>query len=163
MSATPLDDFLDRLDQAARQASTAEDAYRRDVLQRVKQMEQERAFAFRRLNLVRTIASSLAGAKDEVEAVGRGSAAFLREVNWSGATDSQREVVAKFTPVITALWPLIPREEEEGAPPAAPAVLDIAAPERELAAFETWFSENRTAPFLSLMEGEVLELPLVEV
>src|SRR5262245_39181985 len=113
MTATPLDEFLDRLDQAARQASTAEDAYRRDVVARIKQMEQERAFAFRRLNLVRTVAGSLAGAKDEAEAVARGSVAFLREVNWSGATESQREVVAKFTPVILALWPLIPREEDE--------------------------------------------------
>ena len=35
--------------------------------------------------------------------------------------------------------------------------------EYELAVFEEWFAENRNGAFLSLMDGEVLELPLVEV
>jgi hypothetical protein len=50
-------------------------------MERIKALERQRAFAFRRLNLVRAVAASLDGAKDEAEAAARGSSSFLREVS----------------------------------------------------------------------------------
>jgi hypothetical protein len=146
--------YLDRLDRAARAASAEEDTYRKDAMERIKALERQRAFAFRRLNLVNAVAASLADAKDEAEATARGSAAFLRELNWNGATERQREVVDKFMPVVTALWQMRDGSLPDGQDGLA---------ETALAEFERWFAGNRNAPFESLMDTEVVELPLVEI
>jgi hypothetical protein len=154
MTASALDDYLAGLDEAAHSANVAEEVYRREAMLRIRALEQERAFAFRRLNLMRSVASAAADAKDEVDALAHGSTAFLRELGWSGASESQREVVERFAPVVREVWQASRAETAEGAG---------AAIERELAAFEEWFSSSRGAPFPSIMEGEVVELPLVEV
>ena len=48
--------FLDALKSEADRASAAESAFHRELTQRIKVLEQERAFAFRRLNLMQSIA-----------------------------------------------------------------------------------------------------------
>lgn len=154
MTARPIDTYLEQLDATARAASGAEDEYRRDVMERIKNLERVRAFAFRRLNLVRSVVAAMAGAKDEAEATALGSTTFLRELNWSGASESHREVANRFMPIIATLWQMSGEAVPEGV---------IARLDDELTAFENWFAENRNASFLSLMDGEVLELPLVEV
>ena len=55
--------YLDRLDHTARSASIEEEDYRREAMERIKLLERQRAFAFRRLNLVRAVVASLAEAK----------------------------------------------------------------------------------------------------
>jgi len=63
-AAIPL---LDRLKAEAEQADKAEDAYRREAAQRIKALEQERSFAYRRLNLLRAVAGAMAEATEEKE------------------------------------------------------------------------------------------------
>lgn len=154
MSMKPIDNYLQRLDATARSKSASEDAYRREAAERIKELERARAFSFRRLALLRSVAGAVAGAKDEAEAAAQGSAAFLREIGWTGATESQREVLERFRPIIASLWEMC-RDE----PPA----VDVHGIDDDLAAFETWFAQNRNGSFLSLMDAEPLELPLVEV
>jgi hypothetical protein len=154
MSVKPIDNYLQRLDAIARSANAAEDAYRREAAERIKELERERAFSFRRLTLVSAIARSMAGANEEAEAIERGSDAFLREIGWTGATESQRQVLERFKPIIKSLWRMS-RDE----PPA----VDVQSIDVDLAAFEAWFAENRNGTFLSLMDAEPLELPLVDV
>jgi hypothetical protein len=154
MSARPIDTCIAQLDAAAHAASVAEESYRSEAAERVKGLERARAFAFRRLNLVREVARAMTGAKDEAEALQSGAAAFLREVNWTGGSESQREVIERFKPILAALWRMSGEEAPTGDAP------DIG---KDLADFETWFAANRAGSFLSLMDGEVLELPLVEV
>lgn len=154
MTGNAIAAYLDRLDHAARSASIEEEDYRREAMEQIKLLERQRAFAFRRLNLMRAVAASLAEAKDEAEAAACGSAAFLRELNWNGATERQREVVDKFLPVVIALWQM--RDD------AAVTDSEVNPAGAALAEFEKWFSENRNAPFEALMDTEVLELPLVE-
>ncbi|MCC7049907.1 MAG: hypothetical protein IT562_24595 [Alphaproteobacteria bacterium] len=154
MTATPLDTYMNGLQQAANEANVAEEALRKDMMRRVKAMEQERAFAFRRLNLMRDVTAAIAGAKDEAEAVARGSAVMLREIGWNGASKAQKEVVERFGPVIVAL-------REAAAPlPKDDANAAIVAALRD---FEQWYAVHRNGPFLALMEREPLELPLVEI
>jgi hypothetical protein len=154
MNIKPIDNYLQRLESTARTASAAEDAYRHEAAERIKELERARAFSFRRLTLVSSVVGSMSGAKDEAEAAAQGSAAFLREIGWTGATESQREVVERFMPIIASLWRMC-RDE----PPA----VDVSGIDDDLAAFETWFAENRNGSFMSLMDAEPLELPLVEV
>lgn len=153
MTDNALQMLLHRFDAAARAASAAEDSYRREATDRIKVLERARSFAFRRVNLLKSIAAAMTDAKDEEEAQAKASAAFFREVNWSGASETQREVARRFAPVVSLIWRM--RQGDLTA--------DIAALESELAFFENWFSENRNGPFLALMDGEILELPLVEV
>ena len=154
MTATHLAHYLDELDQQAKAANVAEDEFRRNITHRIRELEQARAFAFRRLNVMKSIAQAVAEAKDEEEVKAKASAAFLAEVSWTGGSQSQRDVVEKFMPVALAVWHAGKPEADEG------TAGKIAA---ELAAFEAWFAQNREAPFLTLMQQEVLELPLVEV
>lgn len=150
--------YLDGLEQAAHAASTAEEVYRREIAQRVRALEQDRAFAFRRLNLMRTVTAAVTGHEEEAEALQAGNIAFMRELEWTGATEAQRQALEQFQPVVLAAWTLSRATEEEAARAA-----NMAALERALTAFEQWFAASRNGPFLSVMEREVVELPLVEI
>ncbi|MCC6947608.1 MAG: hypothetical protein IT539_07550 [Bradyrhizobiaceae bacterium] len=154
MTAQLLAEYLDRLETTARAASAAEEVFRREAVKRFRELEEERAFAFRRLNLMRSIVAAVGGAKDEAEAVANGSAAFLRELDWSGASESQKQVVERFLPVIVASWEATAQEAD------TPKIEKV---DHELSAFEQWFAEARKVQFLSLLGREVVELPLVEV
>lgn len=154
MTASPLAIYLDRLDRSARDANAKEDTLRRDLTRRLRELEDERAFAFRRLNLMRSVSASIAEAKDGAEAVQKGSSVLLREVGWTGANEQQKQVVERFIPVVISAWNAA---REEGGDPHGDAV------GRALAEFENWFAEDRKTPFLALLGREVVELPLVEV
>ncbi len=160
MTAQTLTAYLDALEHTAHDVSAAEERYRREAAVRFRELEQQRAFAFRRLNLMRTVAAAVAGIEEEAEAQAAGGAAFLRELDWTGATESQRQTLEQFRPVILAAWRLS-CAEAEGAESGAAA--DGAALARALAAFEQWFAGARNGAFLTVMEREIVELPLVEV
>ena len=153
MTNPELANYFDELDRIAKAANFAEDEFRRNITKRVKELEVERAFAFRRLNLMKSIGQAVADAKDEEEVKVKASECSLAEVNWTGGSQAQRDVVEKFTPVALAVW-------NASKPEAKPE--DVAKIEPELTAFEEWFAQNREAPFLTLMEVEMVELPLVE-
>jgi hypothetical protein len=56
--------FLEDLQAAARDAEAAEAAFRREVAARMAGLEQQRAFAFRRFNLMQAIAEAVGPAED---------------------------------------------------------------------------------------------------
>lgn len=144
--------YLADLEDTARAASAREEEYRREIAVKVREHEQERAFAFRRFNLMKEIAAGVSDAKDEEEAKDRGLAAFNRELGWTGATEMQRQTAERFLPVVMACW--------RAAQPDADEAQAVSA---ALADFEAWYADNRKGPFLTLLEQEVVELPLVEI
>ncbi|MBS3649735.1 hypothetical protein KEU06_14070 [Pseudaminobacter sp. 19-2017] len=154
--------YLVELERTARAASIAEEEFRRDAAVRAEELKTERAFAFRRLNLLRAIGRAVAACEDEDQAGELGCAAFLREVGWSGDTPPQREVAERFSPIVMAVWKAGRREEERGdarEPPGEAKSEEIRA---ALSSFEAWYLETRKVRFLHLIEREVIELPLVE-
>lgn len=153
MTAQPLTALLDDLDRIAHDASINEENYRREAAARFRELEQDRAFGFRRLNLMRTVTAALDGCETEEDAILRGSTAFLHELGWSGTSETQQETLTNFTPVIAACWQATQPEAPEAG--SAPII-------ERLRAFEAWFAEHRNGPFLSIMEREIVELPLVE-
>jgi hypothetical protein len=74
---TPAPSFLDDLKRANERATSAENDFRRDIAQRIEPLEDERAFAFRRFNLMRAVAAVVASAESEEIAV---AAALMGEV-----------------------------------------------------------------------------------
>jgi hypothetical protein len=146
--------YLEDLGAVAREASIAEEQYRKQAALRAEELKAERAFAFRRLNLVKAIGRAVSSAENEEDALKTGRSVFLREVSWNGATQKQKEVADRFNPVILSVWSAVqPEQEMEEQPLVGDA----------LAAFEDWYRESRNTAFLNLMEREIVELPLVEI
>lgn len=154
MSQTQAAAYLDALNSAASNASVTEDDFRRNIASKMRELEDARAFAFRRLNLMKSVAAAVAGAKESEDAKKAGTDILYREIGWTGATEFQREGGAKFEPVALAVWEATKEDAGES------VLADI---ERELAAFEDWYAKAQDKPFMTVMEQELPELPLVEV
>lgn len=155
---TPSPTFLDALKSAADQASGAETAFHRELAQRIKLLEQERAFAFRRLNLMQLIANSVMASEDRDVAIA-GSLAMVRiELGWDGEDDGHNLVMTQLKPVSEAVLAVLNPPAEENAQPEAPAPDPVEA----LKQFEQWYTATYQRSFWSLFDQERPELPLVE-
>lgn len=139
------------LEAAAGHAETAERDYRREAAQRIAALEQERAFAYRRLNLVRELAEAMAGADAEESAVGIAFAMLRGKLGWSQDSEARTEVIERFGPFAQALFRSLTGEDE---PEPSPVVA--------LVDFENWYVENRHTPFWILFEHYIPETPLVD-
>ena len=144
--------FLDDLQAAARDAESAEATFRREMAARLAVFEQERAFAFRRINLMKAIAEAVVAADDEEAAVAHALAALRTRLGWSSDSDVRAAVVARFAPVAQAVATSItPSEEAQDT--------DVRA---ALMQFESWYAQVHGTPFWVLFEHYMPETPLVD-
>ncbi len=144
--------FLEDLRAAARDAEAAEAGFRREVAARISDLEQQRAFAFRRLNLMQAIAEAAGPAEDEPTAMAYALAALRARLNWESDSEARAAVLARFAPVAQAVFAsLMPDDDNSAA--------DVAA---ALTQFETWYSQTHTAPFWTLFEHYIPETPRVD-
>jgi hypothetical protein len=161
MKRTP--SFLDDLKLAADKTATAEDEIRREVAQRIKALEVERAYAFRRLNLMRAIAEVVATAEGEEIGVAAATAVLRAKLGWSSDSEARDEVITRFAPVAVAMYASLSPEIEtppgqESAQESAP-VPDVLV---ELTAFERWYAETHPVAFWVLFENYMPETPRVD-
>jgi len=157
MQLTP--SFLDELKRAADKTATAEDEIRREAARRIKVLEVERAYAFRRLNLMRAIAEVVAGAEGEEIAVAAATAVLRAKLGWSSDSEARDEVITRFAPVAQAMYAsLSPEIETPPGREAAPKPDVLGA----LAAFERWYAEIHPVAFWVLFENYMPETPLVD-
>jgi hypothetical protein len=140
------------LEAAARAAWQEEEALRARMAQEIARLERRRAFAHRRMNLVRMLAAAAAGADTEVPAAATQRAAVRRELGWVREGEFHRAVLDRLQPVGLAVWQCV-RGVEGAQPPAVHA---------ELEAFETWFEAAYRDPFYALFDREPPEVGLVE-
>jgi len=145
--------FLEELKAAADRAAAAEMQYRREAAARTAQLEKERAFAFRRLNLINAVTGAVRRAENEETAVVDGLALLRDKVNWSTVDETRNEVLSRFSQVIVAILREVAPSEDESSGSVADA----------LAEFEAWYLDQRRNSFWMLFEQELPELPLVEV
>lgn len=143
--------WIEDLTAATAAAEAAEKAYRAEYAARVEQLAQERAFAFRRANLLRAVAGAVAGAEDEQMAVAHGLATLRSRLGWGAESPAREEIVARFAPVCAALHEAPDAQAKEAADPA-----------EALAAFEAWHIEARGVPFWVLFERWMPETPVVD-
>ena len=142
--------FLLELKTAAEAAKTAEASFRREATLRVAALEKERAFAFRRLNLMQAIAEAMVSAESEEIAVASAFAALRTRLGWNSDSEARSEVIMHFSPVALAVFRA--SGEDEFAADAHEAV----------AAFERWYGETRGSPFWILFEHQMPDTPLVD-
>jgi hypothetical protein len=150
----PSPSFLDDLKHTTERAAAAENDFRREIAQRIKTLENERAFAFRRFNLMRTIAEVVASAECEEIAVAGATALLRAKLGWSSDSEARTAVVSRFAPVAQAMFASLAPSGDEDAP--TPDV--IAA----LAEFERWYGETHPNPFWILFENYIPETPVVD-
>jgi len=147
--------FLEDLATAARGAETAEATFRREVAARVAELERERAFAYRRVNLMNAIVEAVGRAQDEPAAIAYGSAALRGRLGWDSDSEPRVAVLAAFAPVVQAVF--------AGLAPDGP---DKEAGARDLgkalSQFEAWYAQTHATPFWSLFEHYIPEMPLVD-
>jgi hypothetical protein len=155
----PTPSFLDELKLAADKTSTAEDEIRREAAQRIKALEVERAYAFRRLNIMRAIAEVVATAEGEEIGVAAATAVLRAKLGWSNDSEARDEVVTRFAPVAQAMYASL-SPEIETAPGQQPAPeLDVLG---ALTQFERWYTETHRAAFWVLFENYMPETPRVD-
>jgi hypothetical protein len=146
--------FLATLELAASRSAQAESDIRREWAERLKTLERERAFAYRRFNFMRAIAEAVATAESEEIGVATAAAAMRAKLGWWDESDARTEVLSRFAPVAQQVFAdLVPVVEEEAPPP------DVLG---ALAAFETWYRETHPHPFWMLFENGMPETPLVD-
>lgn len=138
--------FLDSLAAEAERAGAAETEWRREAAQRTKALAEARTHAFRRLNLLRPVSAAIAGEAQEEAALAKGAAAFRLRLGWEAPSETQAAIVARFRPVLLALFE---RRASEGQAAA-------------LAAFESWYRTTYGKAFWDLFDQYVPETPLVD-
>jgi hypothetical protein len=140
--------FLDALGAAAAQAEAAEGQYRREVARQIAAYEQDRAFAFRRLNLMRAVAGAVGESESEELAVENAVAVLRSKLGWSLDSEARAEVLSRFASVGQAVF--------QSADEPVKSVQDA------LAEFETWYADNHQTPFWVLFEHFIPETPRVD-
>lgn len=145
--------FLGKLETAAIAANEAEGAFRKRMVEELASLERARAFAYRRLNLMREVAKGVAQAEDKEEAIACGTEILRRELGWEHDTQSRTETLAHFAAAVGAIF--------EGAAAAKGGAAPD--PEAALAEFEGWYEDTYGKSFWVLFDQEIPELPLVEI
>jgi hypothetical protein len=148
----PASVFLDGLKAAADRAVKAEEDFRRSIAARTKALETERAFAFRRLNLMRAVADAIAATENEEAALAAATATVCARLGWSSDSAARGETLARFAPVAKAM-------AAEVTPESPGNVVDIAD---ALAQFEAWYAATHPVPFWVLFENVMPETPVVD-
>ena len=125
----PMQSFLNVLTAEAEARAEEETDFRRQIASRTKELERQRSFAFRRLNLMRSVAEVIAGAESEEIAVAAGGAVLRAKLGWHDDSEARSEVVENFAPVAQAIFANFEPSESEDE--EKPNVMD------RLSAFET--------------------------
>ncbi len=144
--------FLEDLRVAARDAEAAEARFRRQVAAQIAVLEQQRAFAFRRLNLMQTIAEAVGSAEDEPTAIAFALVALRARLNWESDSEARAAVLARFASVAQAVFATLKPNDDNGEANIAAA----------LARFEAWYAQTHTTPFWTLFEHYIPETPRVD-
>jgi len=143
--------FLDALKAAAAEAEAAGGFFRREAAGRFATLGRERAFAFRRLNLMRAVAEAVVECDSEEIAVAAALAVVRSRLGWNSDSEARTQVLSRFAAVAQAMFDYVAAPED-----ASASVYDA------LSRFETWYAEHHQTPFWALFEHYVAETPLVD-
>ena len=145
--------FLVTLQAAADSAAVAEADCRREAQLRINGLETARAFAFRRLNVMRAIADAALAAESEEIAVATGLAVLRTKLGWHTDSEARAEVLSRFATVARTVHAGL-SSGGKGEPEAGVT--------QALADFEAWYAETHIGPFWVLFDQHIPETPLVD-
>ena len=155
--------FIAHLETAAVTAHQTEMTFRNSISAEIARLERERQFAFRRVELAKTMMRAAAKGDDFEAAMAAQLAAFRAEFGWHGDNDERRTFLDAWRPVAVAVAGSIGKSEvasEPSEPSDAP--VDSAAVGAAMATFEAWYEAKFGRPFLAYLDVEIPEMPVVE-
>ena len=146
--------YLAALRRAAERRADAENAFRANIATRLRELEQERAFSYRRFNLLNEVSGVVAGAESEEIAVAVATAVLRAKLGWAEDSEARVAVASAFAPVAQAMFASLAPVESDDEP--RPDVLAA------LTAFEAWYLATHPNPFWILFENYIPETPVVD-
>lgn len=147
----PLAALIGQMEAAARTAWQEEEATRTRLAQEVARLERRRAFAYRRMNFVRALATAAKTKDSEADVIAAQRAAARHELDWFDNSEFQRTVLDRMQPVGLAVWRCLRGQDAE-----------VTAIQAELDAFEGWFEATYREPFYAQFDREPPQVSLVE-
>lgn len=157
--------YIERLQKAADEAQSLEVAYRREAATRIAALERERALAFRRMNLMRSVAeaakpqvddtSDPVGQSGEEIAVARALALVRVRLGWLSDSETRDKTLARFAPVVIALH-RVSVGQDQSMPDGSQAIGEA------LGRFEAWYEEAHGVSFWMLFENPMPDTPRVD-
>jgi len=144
--------LLAKFEATAAAAKEAEAALHEQMAQDIARAERERAFAYRKLNLLRAVIDAVALAKDEESAATAGISTLRAELGWEKGNETCD--LTRFSPVVRAIFLSVTTPAAEGDPATNVT--------RSFADFEVWYMETFKRPFWALFDREIEEMPVVE-
>lgn len=156
--------FLVELQEAAQGAERAESLLRKEMAARTKGLAGERAFAYRRMNVMRSLFEMVSQAESEEIAVAAAVAALRKRLGWVDDSPARDEVLAEYAKVASAAFhDARPADDEAKVILASTGGEDERPDTRQaLAAFERWYAGTREKPFWVLFEHYMPETQLVD-
>ena len=148
-----VDRLLSTLQAEADRAAAAEAAFRREVKERLAVLERERAFAFRRVHLMRALTGALESIEEEEAALLRAKSVLREELGWMSESEARNEVLERFGKVASTVFAAL--QADSDTKPVPDLLL-------ELADFEKWYEATHTGPFWALFDDDVPETPVVD-
>jgi hypothetical protein len=166
MPAVP-ETLIARLEADCTAAEQAERTVRAETEARLREVERARAFAWRRLNVLKDMVRTATSEPDRDAAVERQLAGLFRDIGWievglDELGQGALPLLDRLRPIAEALHGACHREEADeraGDPTSFPASFDVLA---AFLAFEEWFEADRGQPFLQVFERYAPPTPLVE-
>jgi hypothetical protein len=160
------DTVIARLQADCTAAEAAERAVRARVEAQLKEAEQARAFAWRRLSALGDMARIAALEPDRELAVERQLVALFRDIGWIDGGlhelgEGARPLLDWLRPIAEALHAAAHPAAEDGGGDQ-PTETPIADPIAAFRAFEAWYEADRGQPFLQVFERYMAPTPVVE-
>ena len=142
--------LVDQLKQAADEAGAVEASFRREAAERIRLLEQERSFAFRRYNVIRSVATAIASAENEEAACLRATAQLRAQLDLPSSIEAA--VAEYFSPVARLIYASLKPEPADCIAEARAALGD----------FEAWYAATYGRSFWMLLEVHMVETPVVD-
>lgn len=157
--------FLAHLDAARTAADVAETSFHAEAAARAEELATERAHAYRRADLMASLAGAVSQAASPEMAAAAGRALLASRLGWDEDSAARTEVLSRFADVAQALYAAGGHEAEAEDTASATASLqaaETADPLVALTGFEAWYLETRETPFWYLFDHYLPETPLVD-
>ncbi|MCO6390529.1 hypothetical protein GTW25_05735 [Aliihoeflea aestuarii] len=159
---TDIHPFIAELASQAGAREHEESEFRRTMATRVAALAEARAFANRRMNLMKSLFATVAQAQTEEIAVAGAIAALSNRLGWRENSDARDEVLVQYAKVAAAAFAATREIDDDEIVTASIGDEPVADIKTELEAFEDWYVEARGKPFWVLFEHYMPETQLVD-
>lgn len=154
--------FIHALAQDAHSCEHEEKEFRRTMASRVAALAEARAFANRRMNLMKSLFATVGQAESEEIALAAATTALRTRLGWRDDSEAREEVLAEYAKVAAAAFVATREADADEDRILTASTADTPDIGTVLAGFEEWYVEARGKPFWVLFEHYMPETQLVD-